>query len=55
MEDQRTNYREVNFEKYCHECKYEKREGFKDPCDECLTFPINFCTDKPINFREKEN
>lgn len=48
------NQKEVNFEKYCKECKYEKTDEVKDPCNECLGVPMNLYSEKPINFKKKE-
>lgn len=46
--------REVNYAKYCKECKYEDISEVKDPCDECLGESMRINTEKPVNFKEKE-
>ena len=39
---------------FCQSCKYEKKEDTDDPCDECLTYPVNLYSHKPIKWKEKE-
>lgn len=46
-------YREVNFGKYCKTCKYSHKLEYDDPCDECLSYPTNLYSEKPINWKEK--
>lgn len=46
--------KEVDFFKYCKECKYSTINENKDPCDECLAYPTNENSEKPVNFKEKE-
>lgn len=50
MED---DYKIVRFEEYCKKCKYEKLKDEEDPCNECLTSPVNLYSHKPVNFEEK--
>lgn len=50
MED---NYKEVYFGQYCAKCKYEKRKETDDPCDDCLNYPANTDSHKPVRFEEK--
>ena len=47
-------YKEVYFNEYCKTCKYEKTKECEDPCDECLQYPMNVYSHKPINWKEKE-
>lgn len=47
-------YKEVDFEKYCKTCKYEKLEGFQSPCNECLENSMNIQTSKPTEWVEKK-
>ena len=49
------DYKEVRFDKYCDSCEYADKSGFEDPCDECLTHIMNLYSEKPVNFKEKEN
>ena len=50
MEDQ---YKEVYFNEYCEMCKNKDVQEDKDPCNECLTNPVNVNSHKPVNFKEK--
>lgn len=52
--DQQIFEKEVNFEKYCKLCKYEKLKETLDPCNNCLDYPMNENTEKPVFFKEKE-
>lgn len=47
-------YKEVDFLKYCPECKYKNVDESEDPCDECLEYPTNAYSRKPVNFKEKK-
>lgn len=47
------DYQEVRFDKYCENCKYSKTPETEDPCDECLNCPMNFESNKPVNWKEK--
>lgn len=44
----------VDFEKYCKTCKYKDTEEFKDPCNDCLDYPVNTYTDKPVNYIKRD-
>lgn len=44
---------EVDFFTYCPQCKYKDKKGECEPCDECLTSPMNEDSAKPINFKEE--
>lgn len=48
------HYQEVNFFKYCKTCKHQKLLGCEEPCNECLDNPINFESEKPVNWEEKK-
>lgn len=47
-------YKEVYFNEYCRTCKYKKTEEGDDPCNECLSEPMNVYSHKPVNWREEE-
>lgn len=51
MDDIR-NFKEVFFDVYCPQCKYKDVEEIEDPCNECLTYPANENSHKPIKFEE---
>lgn len=42
----------VDYEIWCPKCKHYKEKETIDPCDECLTYPVNENSMKPINFEE---
>lgn len=44
--------KEANFAKYCPLCKEAKRDEHEDPCNECLQYPAQLWTTKPIYFKE---
>ena len=46
-------YQEVLFDKYCPTCKHYKKDGAKDPCNDCLTEPYNEYSEKPVYWEEK--
>lgn len=45
----------VDFQKYCPLCRYERRSEVKDPCDDCLSFPVNEDSRKPVSFKDKND
>lgn len=47
-------FKEVDFATYCPKCKYEDVEDIKDPCNECLDYPMNENTVKPVNYIPKK-
>lgn len=48
-------YKFVNFEDYCGLCEHKDVDQNEDPCNECLTNPVNSHSHKPVNFKEKED
>lgn len=49
----------VEFDKYCSTCKFyelKKNENGDEPepCNECLTYPTNIDSRKPIKYVKKE-
>lgn len=44
----------VEFEKYCCKCEHYKKPEDADPCYECLDYPTNTNSHKPVFFQEKE-
>ena len=49
-----SDLREVNYEKYCDICKHADCPEHEDPCFECLDNPLNYYTEKPVKWEEKE-
>ena len=45
-------YREVDFEEYCQECRYKDYPEEEEPCNECLSESYNHESFKPINFKD---
>lgn len=46
--------REVDFFTYCPLCEFSEKTEEKEPCDECLFYPYNTDSAKPVNFKEKK-
>lgn len=49
----------VDFNKYCPSCKYrdlEKNDNQQEPepCNECLTEPVNLYSTKPVKYKKDE-
>lgn len=42
----------VDFNQYCHTCKYKGLTEDKDPCDECLACTVNTFSHKPVKYEE---
>lgn len=45
--------KEVFFELYCDKCEYADASETSDPCNDCLAYPYNINSHKPIHFKEK--
>lgn len=47
----------VEFDKYCKDCKFKEVNDKKgeEPCNECLSYPTQPNSKKPINFKKKED
>ena len=43
----------VNFRLYCPKCRFYELKEDEEPCNECLSYPVNVESEKPINYREK--
>ena len=43
----------VEYDKYRINCKHYKVGEEEEPCNECLTWPINLKSEKPLKFEEK--
>jgi hypothetical protein len=44
----------VDYHTWCQKCKHQKLDETKEPCNECLSYPINLNSTKPIKFTSKE-
>ena len=49
------NEKMIFFEKWCTRCKHEATNENKEPCEECISSPVNENSRKPIKFEENEN
>jgi hypothetical protein len=49
-----TDTKFVAFDVYCPLCINSKLAETEDPCNECLTTPVNQNSHKPINFKPVE-
>ena len=47
-------YKEVHFHEYCKTCKNRKVSNTEEPCNECLSEPINLNTHRPVKYEKKE-
>lgn len=46
------NLMEVDYEKYCKTCVDRDTDETKDPCNECLAYPYNEQSSKPVYYKE---
>lgn len=46
--------KEVRFDIYCRQCKYEKIAESESPCDDCMTEPARCYSRKPVRFEQKD-
>lgn len=44
----------VEFAEYCSTCKYSPLRGEEEPCNECLTNPVNEDSHKPIKYEYED-
>jgi len=51
MEESRNKI--VEFAYYCKLCKYQETESVDEPCNECLSYPTNIDSHKPVKWEEK--
>lgn len=42
--------KEVWFWMYCKHCKFKDTKDFEEPCTECLGYPSNEDSHKPVNY-----
>lgn len=47
-------YKFVDFDKYCVKCKHANTPEEKNPCAECLEWPVNIHSAKPLRYEENE-
>ena len=44
----------VEFDKYCKTCQHCDLDEKFDPCHDCLNYPVNTNSKKPVNYKEDE-
>lgn len=49
-----SDYKEVYFHEYCKTCRHEKTPESEMPCNECLDYPVNLYSHKPIRWKGKD-
>ncbi len=47
------SYKEVYFGKYCKTCMHCDKAETDDPCDDCLSEPVNVYSHKPVKYEER--
>lgn len=52
MTQQPSDQKEVDYVTWCPKCKYIDIPDTDDPCNECLTYPTNLYSHKPVKFEE---
>ena len=48
------NKKEVYFCEWCRKCKYGPLQEHEEPCCECLNYPMNENSHKPVKYKEAE-
>lgn len=48
------NKKFVAFEAYCKKCKHWELDGWKDPCNECISVGGREGTVEPLKYEPKE-
>lgn len=48
--EQTNNTKEVYFNRWCRRCKYRRLPENSEPCEECLTNPVNYDSHRPVKF-----
>ena len=42
----------VKFNEWCKSCKYKDKSEADDPCYDCMCWPVNVDSTKPVNYEE---
>ncbi len=45
--------KEVHFDVFCPKCVNWDKKDVEEPCNECLSYPCNEHSVKPLNYKEK--
>lgn len=43
----------VAFDIWCPKCKHRDKKEHQQPCDDCLSEPVNVDSQKPVNWEER--
>lgn len=46
--------KEVYFHTWCPKCKFADKKETRMPCTECLNYPFNTHSHKPVMFKEAD-
>lgn len=46
--------KEVYFGDYCKNCEHINKKEDEDPCHDCLEFPYNNYSHKPVHFKKNK-
>jgi len=49
--DDGTHLKIVSYHEYCKTCKHNKKPEHEEPCNTCLTSPVNEASRKPICYK----
>lgn len=44
----------VEFDKHCQNCVHRDLPETEDPCNECLTEPVNEYSHRPVKYKERK-
>ena len=47
--------KEVRFDLYCYKCKFHLTKEEDEPCRDCLNYPSNSHSKKPLRYKEDEH
>lgn len=45
----------VEFNQYCYKCVYKDLLDIQEPCNECISNPVNENSHKPVKFQEAKD
>lgn len=51
---QPNEWKESYYHIYCDKCEHKDVDEHEEPCNECLTCPVNLYTHRPKNYKEAE-
>ena len=43
----------IDFDKWCSTCKHKEKASIDYPCDECLSHPTSWNSERPVFFDEE--